>query len=96
MINVHQNPNLLADLRDIFNEVDPLGFIKMGAPPDEYDSEIEAAMYRVSEMKDIRTTRKVLFEVFSSLFDKKFAGTEGTYTALAALLFAHLRGEGLV
>jgi len=96
MINVRQNPKLLSDLYDIFNEADPLGLIKMGAPPDEYVSEIEAAMYRIDEMKDIKTTRVVLHDVFSTMFDKHYAGTEGTYTALAALLFAYLRGEGLI
>jgi hypothetical protein len=95
-MSIKNNPSLYNELVELFNEEDPLGLVRMGAPPDEYHSEIETSYKRRVEMKNIGSTRKTLHDVFSRSFGAGCAGTPDVYSRLAERLFATLRREGLV
>lgn len=90
------DPRLLEELQEIFNEIDPIGLIVAGAPPDEYELEIGAATKRLAEMIDIASTSMVLHEIFIRSFTARIAGVYDTYVELGTRVFTVLRREGLV
>lgn len=95
-MNIKHFPQLEQELIDLFNEHDPQGLISMGAPPDEYESEIRMVMERVGQITSIRTAQDVLYQVFVEMFDKKLAGTPAVYTPLASDLYQLLKQSKVV
>lgn len=61
--------HLCTEIQKIVNVWDPEGLLKMGAPLDEYESEIEMIVgseYRIKETVDVEY---VIKEIFSSQFN---------------------------
>jgi hypothetical protein len=94
-VNIKHYPELEHRLWTLFNEHDMQSLICLGAPPDEYETEVEMVMARIGEITSIKTARDVLYSVFTKMFGQ-MAGTPVVYTTLASDLFKILKSEQLI
>ena len=74
---------LVAAVTLAIDEADPIGLLKIGAPPDEYSPEVGTVVPRVSHATDVEEVKRILHEEFVRWFGGKIAGPEMTYEALA-------------
>lgn len=62
-------------IKEIINKIDPMGLLKMGAPPDEYEIEIRDISLRINTLNHKMTPEevKVIFEYhfYPSCVDKR-------------------------
>lgn len=67
----------------ILSEEDPLGLVAAGAPQDEYTSEVESILLRLSACASADDTRAVVFEEFERWFGTGRVGPPQRYVRTA-------------
>lgn len=95
----HQNrPDelIVEAIRELFIDDDPQGLIQVGAPDDEYDTEIAMVVELAPGIRTIDELQAVLLGVFQRGFGTESAGTLETYGPLANKLWQVLYREGLI
>lgn len=65
-----------AVVRDIIHGWDPYGLLDLGAPDDEFDSEIAAVVAQIPSIRSENDAVDAVSEVFSSAFDPELFGKE--------------------
>lgn len=73
---------LYSDLLVLFYKADPIG-LASHAPPDEYSSEVETVLPRLSACHGPDDVQRVLHEEFCRWFDADLAGPPAQYRVLA-------------
>lgn len=72
----------------ILADADPLGFIDMGAPRNEYDPEVETILPRLAECDSAADMREVVFQEFERWFGAGKVGPPDRYTEVAEEIWA--------
>lgn len=72
-------------LREIFNEVDPIGLIDFDIPEslNEYNLEIREILQEDISRLDKQQLGQKIYAVFVKFFNKELAGTEDVYVSIA-------------
>lgn len=76
------------------NEADPLGLLRMGAPEDEYDPEVDTILPRLRGAASEADVRTILHEEFVRWFDESLAGAPEVYDGAARKIWAYLQAKG--
>ena len=72
------------ELRTIINRHDPIGLLAIGAPEDEYESEVKTIIIQLDNEKTEQQIHDLVYQEFIRWFnDKSTAGTKENYTGLA-------------
>ena len=79
-INYKHYFNLIAK---VINSADPIGLIAGGAPPDEYNSEINKILIVVQNENNKKNISEKIYHIFCDSFDKKLAGEISDYEKIA-------------
>jgi len=78
---------LRSDITRLINDADLLGLLRLGAPLDEYSSEISTILPRLKEASSETTLRRIIHEEFCRWFGSEQAGVEAKYAPLAAKIW---------
>lgn len=82
-------------IREVLNRRDPQGFLKMGAPSDEYDLEARLIFTLIenSEHKLLTkdTISRIVFDVFVETLGLMTAGSKMHYTDVADDIYYHFK-----
>lgn len=78
-------------VRKEITEADPIGLISMGAPKDEYDTEVKEIIARIDTCKSTTDLQELIYGIFVKMFDEKIAGRRETYQNLAGRIFSSLK-----
>lgn len=82
------NKKFLENLiRKEINKVDPIGLISMGAPKDEYDSEVEEIMLKINTCGNEKDLEELIYKTFVRMFDTRLAGSREIYRKLSSRIF---------
>ncbi len=79
---------LYARVKRAVNAADPITLLRIGAPDDEYDPEIDEITHRLPECRTQAQTRATVHRVFVKWFGAGVAGPRGDYRKLATTLHA--------
>jgi hypothetical protein len=79
--------DLYTDVARIFRSLDPMQLIEMGAPDDEYDSEISTILPRFNEASSSSGMTRIVHEEFSHWFGRDLAGEMSEYEKLSEALW---------
>ena len=79
---------LFACVKRAVNAADPIAILRIGAPDDEYDPEIDEITHRLTECRTQAQTRATVHRVFVKWFGAGVAGPRGDYRKLATVLHA--------
>jgi hypothetical protein len=74
---------LVAAVESAINDADPIGLLKLGAPPDEYSSEIGTILPCVAKVERLEQVADVLHTEFLRWFGEGTAGPREAYEAPA-------------
>ncbi len=74
---------LYYDLREILNKEDPIGLIEIGAPDDEYDSEISTILPKLKPCISVEELQAMIHAEFVKWFDENIAGPLERYRRIA-------------
>jgi hypothetical protein len=69
-------------------EADPMGLIDIGAPDDEYESEVSTILPRLREAADASDVRRIVHEEFVKWFYAGTAGPESRYEEAANVIWS--------
>lgn len=84
----------LTDLvRKEINKANPVGLISMGAPKDEYDSEVEQIVSKINSCKNEKDLQELIYKTFVRLFDERLAGPKEIYRSLSFRIFSKISAE---
>lgn len=85
------NKKILANLvRNKLNKIDPVGFISMGVPKDEYDPEIKEILSKIHLCKSEKDLEELMYNTFVKMFDERLAGSREIYRELSSRIFNKL------
>ena len=79
---------LVAAVTAAINAADPIGLLKIGAPIDEYGSEVGTIVARVAKAEHIGDTRRIVHEEFGRRFGPAAAGRIDSYEVPARAIWA--------
>jgi hypothetical protein len=79
-------------VREAINRHDPIGLRELGAPDDEYDSEVSTILPRLVQCNDVDEALDAVHSEFEAWFGALTAGRKGKFRELAGELF-RLKGE---
>ncbi len=78
----------MQELNEIVRQHDPVGLIAMGAPADEYESEVGTIAPRLRSAHDAQETTRIVYEEFLHWFgDESTSGPETAYVALGEAIW---------
>lgn len=77
-------------LRKEITKVDPIGLISMGAPKDEYDSEVEQIVSEINSCRNVKDLEELMYKTFVRMFDERLAGPKEIYRSLAFRIFSKI------
>ena len=80
-------------IRGILRRCDPIGLIRLGAPPDEYDPEVGTIMPRLEEATSQLELRRIVHEEFVAWFGAGTAGAVELYDRCAAEIWEQCCGR---
>jgi hypothetical protein len=76
------------ELRTIINKHDPINLIKIGAPEDEYDSEVKTIIIQLKNMTTEQQVHDLIYQEFLRWFNhERITGPKDSYKELAADVF---------
>lgn len=87
---------LLNKIRKILNKHDPMGLIRMGAPEDEYNPEVEEIMDVARKSHDVDEFIDYVHEIFINWFTETDAGPRDRYISLSKDLYELFKEEGVI
>ena len=87
--------NFLANLRDVFNQHDPIRLIAIGAPEDEYDLERGVIAAKLTHCGNVDDVHTMVYKVFCEYFDAATAGSREAYRPLAEHLWDTLAKQSM-
>jgi len=73
------------------DQADPIHLLEIGAPQDEYESEIREITSRVGECASAEETQTLVHNIFVKWFDEHIAGPKENYRAPAEAIWAGLQ-----
>ena len=73
-------------IRELINEVDPIGLIALSAPEDEYDLEIGDIIIKLKSCSDESEVTEMVFDVFKKWFGNDNAGDYSLYQPIGQQL----------
>lgn len=80
-------------IREVLNRRDPQGFIKLGAPADEYDLEARLIFTMIEHSEHRLLTKemihRIVFDVFVETFGLMIAGDKQSYSDVADDIYNH-------
>ncbi len=76
------------------DKLDYMGFLKMGAPDDEYDMESLLILKWMNASPSEKRIAKAICNVFSSMFGQKFEETD--FSVVARDIYLDLITEGII
>ena len=80
----------------ILNQHDPMKLLSMGAPKDEYKTEVEYILdeinHRQNDIFTLKLVTLLVWEVFTNQFDK-YAGPPDNYQSIAEEILDYLQEE---
>ena len=74
-------------VRKIINRHDPVGLLKMGAPTDEYDSELKRIIPLLSEVGSRDELHEKVYQLFVEMFRPATVGSKAQYAGLSEELY---------
>lgn len=81
---------LVAAVESAINAADPIGLLEIGAPTDEYGSEIGTILPRITNAGQLDDVTTVLHEEFSRWFGDGTAGPRDAYETPARRIWEAL------
>ena len=78
-------------VKQAIDQADPMRLLEVGAPQDEYESEIQEIVGRVGTCTTVEEVQALLHEVFVRWFDAQLAGPKEEYRAPAQSIRAGLQ-----
>ena len=75
-------------------KADPINLLALGAPGDEYDSEVDAILPRLGSAHDLDGVRNIVRSVFVQFFGSETAGGPERYEEAAAAIWDALKRSG--
>ena len=85
----------LSVVTEVINAWDPYGLLALGAPNDEFESEIASVVSQVPRVKSKRDATLAISRVFSSAFDRETFNSERC-AEVGDKLYAALEKNGLI
>ena len=80
-----------ALVKQAIDQADPIHLLAIGAPEDEYASEIRAIVTRLAACTTLDETQTLVHEVFVIQFDACLAGPKEEYRGLAHTIWTGLQ-----
>ncbi len=74
---------LYAEVSRLVREADPIRLIAIGAPDDEYDTEVSTILPRLYEATSASDVHRIVHEEFVRWFDADIAGPPEIYAAVS-------------
>jgi hypothetical protein len=74
-------------IKRAIDKADPIHLLEIGAPDDEYESEIREVTSRVRKCTNLEEVQTLLHEVFVKWFDERIAGPKELYRAPAEVIW---------
>lgn len=81
----------LSLIKDFINDLDPLGLLGQGAPPNEYDQEIQRIAAGLQRCKTARELQELIDGVFKDSFGEEMMGDLDWCEKIAKSIFSMLR-----
>lgn len=78
-------------VKQAIDQADPMRLLEIGAPEDEYESEIREIAGQVGTCTTVAEVQMLLHEVFVRWFDAQLAGPKEQYRAPAQTIWAGLQ-----
>ncbi len=75
-------------VRDVVNKYDPIRLLRMGAPTDEYDLEIQQILPLLSTVGSASEFHDKVHDIFVRMFTDKVAGPKDHYSQLSEELYS--------
>lgn len=89
------NPNNIGEIiKKHIDKLDYMGFLRMGAPNDEYDVESQMIFERMNISPTEKDIAKTISNVFSSMFGQEFDPVD--FSATAREIYLELKMENLI
>ena len=80
------------ELRTIINQYDPIGLLDIGAPEDEYDSEVKTIIVQLDSNMTEQQVHDLVYREFLRWFDdESIAGQKNAYKDLAKDIYEWIR-----
>jgi hypothetical protein len=80
-----------ALVKQAIDQADPIHLLAIGAPEDEYASEIHAIVTHLAACTTLDETQTLVHEVFVTQFDASLAGPKEEYRGLAHTIWTGLQ-----
>lgn len=83
--------NIFSLVKEIIDKNDPIGLLKQGSPPDEYDVEIKSIIDNASKCKTVKELQDKIYSIFRDSFGNETSGNKGLYLAIAKDIFEKIK-----
>ncbi len=78
-----EKSEIFIKIREIVNEIDPIGIVYDNENIDEYDAEVAQIAELITQMKDKNQLAKKIQDIFIDMFDKDIASDPKPYIEIA-------------
>ena len=80
-------------VKEEIDKIDPIGLLKLGAPPNEYAAEIRGITLRIRQTSSWLWLSEIMYIVFSYNFDMEDAGPQTKYMEAAKRISDKIYGD---
>ena len=84
-------PQVYVLVKRAIDQADPIRLLAIGAPDDEYESEIQEIVSRLGACTNLEEVQTLVHEVFVAWFDGCIAGSKQHYRTLAYTIWEGLQ-----